>query len=205
MKRTLPIAVVALLAAGLPAPAQAATAEDVAARVTAADAELVAAVDAWRGEAGDPPAGQAPIEAVGPAARIQGHVRFLAKRPGLADRVVAELAQPLKGRLDAMVTAQAKLKRLAGNAKPRKLKTGKPEPLAGLVSHYAEAESRYGIDAAYLAAINYVETKFHRGRRAAARRAPAARCSSSPPPGRSTGTAATSTTHATRSWRRPGS
>ena len=61
MKRTLPIAVVALLAAGLPAPAQAATAEDVAARVTAADAELVAAVDAWRGEAGDPPAGQAPI------------------------------------------------------------------------------------------------------------------------------------------------
>lgn len=36
------------------------------------------------------------------------------------------------------------------------------EPLANLRSYYAEAQRRYGVDASYLAAINFIESKFGR-------------------------------------------
>ena len=58
--------------------------------------------------------------------------------------------------------AARKLRELSGGGKPRKLKVGKPEPLANLNSYYREAQRRYGIAPHYLAAINLVETKFGR-------------------------------------------
>ena len=57
------------------------------------------------------------------------------------------------------MVAARKLRELAGGGKPRKLRTGKPEPLASLDGHYREAERRYGIARHYLASIYTVETK----------------------------------------------
>ena len=64
--------------------------------------------------------------------------------------------------MQALTAAAVKLDRLHGGGKPRKLKVGKPEPLADLVGHYREAEAADNVDVHYLAAINLVETKFGR-------------------------------------------
>ncbi len=160
MPRLLTIA--AVLSLALPAAASAATAEEMTAELVANDTELRGAIDTWRSAAGDPPASQAPAEVIAPALLLQRRVRFLSKRPRLAAAVTEPLAEPLEGRVQTMVEAAAKLRRLAGKGKRRNLRVGKPETLASLVSHYDEADALFGIEASYLAAINLVETKFGR-------------------------------------------
>lgn len=144
------------------APASGATPQRVADRIEANDAEMREAIDAWWTEAGNPPAGQAPETVMTPALRLQRTVRFLAKRRGLANRTLALLPGRIRGQVHRFVAAARKLKKLSGGGPPRKLKTGKPEPLARLVGHYEKAERIYGIHPHYLAAINLVETKFGR-------------------------------------------
>jgi membrane-bound lytic murein transglycosylase B len=61
-----------------------------------------------------------------------------------------------------LIRAARSLRRLSGGGPRRKLKVGKPRPLAELIGHYEAAERRYGIAVEYLAAINLVETKFGR-------------------------------------------
>ena len=131
-------------------------------QLSANDEQLRDAIDAWRADAGDPPAGQAPDEVVEPALVVQRKVRFMAKRGGLADAALVELPGPLARQLRQLNAAARSLRRLSGGGPPRKLKVGKPLPLADLVGHYEAAERRYGIAAEYLAAINLVETKFGR-------------------------------------------
>lgn len=131
-------------------------------QLAANDELLRDAIDAWRTEAGDPPAGQAPDEVVEPALVVQRKVRFMAKRGALADAALVELPGPLARQLRQLNAAARSLRRLSGGGPPRKLKVGKPLPLADLVGHYEAAERRYGIAAEYLAAINLVETKFGR-------------------------------------------
>ena len=150
------------MALGAAAPAGAATPEQVAAELSANDTALRQAVAAWRGTAGDPPAGQAPAEVVAPSLLLQEKVRLLADRPKLAERTIGLLPAALASDVRALTSAAVKLARLHGGGKARKLKVGKPEPLADLVGHYREAEAADNVDVHYLAAINLVETKFGR-------------------------------------------
>lgn len=153
----------AVLAAIALAPAaSAATPQQLAAEIEANDTELRQAIDTWWAEAGDPPAGQAPDEVRIPALELQETVRFLAKRRGLAGSTIDLLSGRLRAQVRQFVAAAVKLRRLSGGGPPRKLKTGKPEPLASLVDHYEKAERLHGVHSRYLAAINLVETKFGR-------------------------------------------
>jgi soluble lytic murein transglycosylase-like protein len=147
---------------GSPASAIGATSQQHADELTANDAELRAAVDAWWEEAGNPPAGQAPDEVMQPALLLQERVRFLAKRRGLAEATLDLLPGRLRAQLRQLLAAARKLGKLHGSGPPLKLRTGKPEPLGMLVDHYRKAKRRYGIGVHYLAAINLVETKFGR-------------------------------------------
>ena len=156
------IVAVAAVALALAPAAAAATPQQVADQIETNDAELRQAVDAWWMEAGDPPAGQAPETVMTPALELQETVRFLAKRRGLAENTIELLPGRLRGQVRQFVAAAVKLRRLSGGGPPRKLKTGKPEPLSELVGHYEKASRLYGIGSHYLAAINLVETKFGR-------------------------------------------
>lgn len=153
------VAIAALFAPrGSAAPDQAALAEQLA-----ANHELMRdAIDAWRAEAGSPPGGQAPAEVMAPALLVQKRVRYLAKRGALAEGVLAELPAGVSRQYRQFIAAARSLRRLSGGGPRRKLKLGKPRPLAELVGHYEDAERTYGVAAEYLAAINLVETKFHR-------------------------------------------
>jgi hypothetical protein len=154
--------ILAALALVGPASADAADPEQIAAELSANDTALRQAVANWRETAGDPPAGQAPAEVMGPSLLLQERVRRLAKSRKLATATIAELPGSLAGDIRALTAAAVKLNRLHGGGKPRKLKVGKPEPLADLVGHYREAEAADDVHVHYLAAINLVETKFGR-------------------------------------------
>ena len=153
------------LAASTPAaaaPARAETPEQIAAELGANDTALRQAIATWRGTAGDPPGGQAPDEVIGPSLVLQERVRQLAESPELAAETIALLPGPLASDVRALTAAAVKLALLHGGGKARKLKVGKPEPLADLVGHYREAEGADNVEVHYLAAINLVETKFGR-------------------------------------------
>jgi membrane-bound lytic murein transglycosylase B len=132
--------------------------QDLAAQISANDAALRQAIDAWRA-AEDPPTGQPPVEVVAPAEYQQATVRFLAKREGLARATIRLLPGELAAEIRDLTAASRKLRKLSGGVR-RKLKTGDAPPLSELVSHYDEANQRYGIAQHYLAAIHHVETKF---------------------------------------------
>jgi soluble lytic murein transglycosylase-like protein len=134
----------------------------VAERIAETHADVLEAVEAWRAEAGDPPASQAPAEVIESARLLQEEVRELAGRPKVVAPTLALLPAAIRAEVRDLVVAARKLRKLSGGGKPRKLKTGKPEPLASLDAHYREGEQRYGIGRHYLAAINLVETKFGR-------------------------------------------
>jgi membrane-bound lytic murein transglycosylase B len=161
-----PLAVLALLAAvmvvvvsrGGAAPDSA----ELGDRLAANHERLRDAIDAWHDEAGDPPAGQAPVEVMGPALVVQRKVRYLAKRDGVAKSALDALPADVARQYAQLMAAARSLRRLSGGGPPRKLKVGKPLPLAALIGHYEDAERTYGVAAEYLAAINLVETKFGR-------------------------------------------
>ena len=159
--RTIPLLALAtwLVAAGSAAPS---ASPDLTAPLDRNDETLRAAIDEWRAEAGDPPAGQAPDEVMAPSLFVQRKVRFLAKREAVAEATLDGLAPRLRKQLHQLIAAARSLRRLSGGGPPRKLQVGKPEPLAELVSLYEQAERDYGIASEYLAAINLVETKFGR-------------------------------------------
>jgi membrane-bound lytic murein transglycosylase B len=142
--------------------AQAATPQQVADEIVANDAALRAAIDDWRAAVGDPPGGQAPDSVMTPSLKLQERSRFLAKRSGLAEQVIALLPGTLAAQVREFTAAARKLRRLSGGGPPRKLRVGKPLPLADLAALYEDAERRYGVASHYLAAINLVETKFGR-------------------------------------------
>ncbi|MDP9187990.1 MAG: lytic transglycosylase domain-containing protein, partial [Actinomycetota bacterium] len=93
---------------------------------------------------------------------LQRTVRSLAKRSNLADATIRLLPPALAGQVRTLTAAARKLRRLAGGGRPKRLRTGKPEPLANLVSYYDAAQRRHGAAQHYLAAINLVETRFGR-------------------------------------------
>ena len=145
---------------GSAAPARAATPQELATQLTANDAALRTAIDAWRA-GGDPPSQPPPAEAMAAAAFLQEKVRFLAKHPGLAEQTIGLLSGNLAAHVRHLTVAARKLNKLSGG-KRRKLKTGEPPPVSELVGYYEKANRLYGIAPHYLAAIHHVETKFGR-------------------------------------------
>lgn len=158
----LALAVPAALALLGAAPTRAETPEQLAAGLSTNDAALRQAISTWREAAGDPPAGQAPAEVMEPSLYLQRKVRRLAAKPKLATATFALLPGAVRSDTRALVNAAVKLRRLHAGGKRRKLKVGKPEPLASLVSHYEKAERSHRVGTEYLAAVNLVETKFGR-------------------------------------------
>jgi Transglycosylase SLT domain len=155
--------VAVILLAAVPASSIAAPGpERLAERITQTHVTLLDAVEAWHGGAGNPPAGQAPATVLEPARELQELTRDVAARPKVEERTLALLQGRLRAEMRDLFLAARKLRELSGGGKPRKLKVGKPEPLANLDSYYREAQRRYGIAPRYLAAINLVETKFGR-------------------------------------------
>jgi membrane-bound lytic murein transglycosylase B len=163
--RALALGAACLIAAGgttagaaPPSPA----ASELAERLAQNDVAMRQAIDEWHLVAGDPPAGQAPAEVMEAALFLQRKVRTLANHDDLAKGTIRLLPGSLAGQVRALTASARDLRRLSGGGKPRKLKTGKPLPLAELVGHYERAERRYAVGGHYLAAINLVETKFGR-------------------------------------------
>jgi Transglycosylase SLT domain len=140
--------------------AQAATApEELSAQLIANDVAMREAIDAWRSN-GDPPSEPPPEEVAAPARFLEDVARTLASRPNLAVGTLALLPPALASQVRELTRAARSLRKLAGGAKPRKLKTAPPKPLDDLVGFYGEARQRFGIGENYLAAIHLVETKF---------------------------------------------
>jgi membrane-bound lytic murein transglycosylase B len=154
--------VAALLALGTAACQAGPGPPGLAERIESTHAEMLEAIEVWRAEAGDPPAGQAPTQVMAPAQALQEDVRRLAGNSALAQATIPLLPGELRGDVRDLAAAARKLRKLAGGGKAPKLRTGKPEPLASIVSYYREAEGRYGVALHYLAAINLVETRFGR-------------------------------------------
>jgi membrane-bound lytic murein transglycosylase B len=91
--------------------------------------------------------------------------RLLARRPRLAERVIARLDGAVRREARANTTAGARLRSLVTPLKPPvRLKTGPAEPAGALLRYYRRAERRFGVEWEVLAAVNYVETKFNRVR-----------------------------------------
>jgi membrane-bound lytic murein transglycosylase B len=133
--------------------------EELSAQISANDAALRDAIDAWRA-GGDPPTGQPPDQVIVPAGNLQETARYLAGHPNLAGATIALLSGQLAGEVRQLTKAARDLRRLSHGTAPRKLKVGPAPPLAELLSHYEAAEQRYAIGPHYLAAIHLVETKF---------------------------------------------
>ena len=135
--------------------------QGVAAQIEQNDADLHAAIDAWRA-GGDPPSTPAPPDVVDRAADLQDEVANLGDHPNLARRVIPLLGGSLHGEMARLYAARRALLRLSAGSRHKQLKLGRRPPLSDLVSYYGEAQRRFGIGANYLAAIHLVETKFGR-------------------------------------------
>jgi soluble lytic murein transglycosylase-like protein len=139
--------------------AAATTPSDLSAQLSANDAALREAIDAWRA-AGDPPTEPPPEEVVRPAVFLEEAARLLAAHPNLAEGTIALLPPALASEVRQLTRAARALRKLSHGTPPRKLKTAPPKPLADLVGFYGEARKRFRIGEHYLAAIHLVETKF---------------------------------------------
>ena len=138
-----------------------ASAEQLAADIAANDAALRAAIDAWRAEE-DPPSSEPPREVMDGSRYLQEAVRTLVRRRSLARNVLRQLPAKLSSQIRSLIVAQRDLVKLSNGWPPHDVETGKPEPLANLTGYYDEAHDRHGIHQHYLAAINFVESKFGR-------------------------------------------
>lgn len=125
---------------------------------------LRASVSEWV-ESGATTERRAPRRVTLQALYQQRAYRLLARRPGLADRVIERLPAGIAREARANTTAGAKLRSLVTPLKPPvRLKTGRAEPAGLLLRYYRRAERRFGVEWEVLAAVNYVETKFNRVR-----------------------------------------
>jgi soluble lytic murein transglycosylase-like protein len=93
---------------------------------------------------------------------LQRSLRLLSRHPPLAARTLPRLGPRLRANVRDVTTALRNLRRLSAGWPPHKIRTGDPEPLERLRSHYAAAQRRFGVGAHVLAAVNLVESDFGR-------------------------------------------
>lgn len=141
--------------------ADAAPPEEVAAQLSANDAFLREAIDAWRASE-DPPSAPPPEDVLAQAEYLQDRVRYLARHPSLTAEVIPLLPANLGAEIRRLTAASRALIRLSAGTPPNKFKLGPRPPLSELIGHYDKAKRHHRIDQHYLAAIHLVETKFGR-------------------------------------------
>jgi hypothetical protein len=136
---------------------------EIAALLARTTRALDRAIGAWSRGAGlfhRPPA-----DVVLPALLQQRIFRVLGRDPALAARAIAALPAGQRG--PARSTEQALVRLFALThpvANPAAFETQPPEPAGSLLRDYREAQRRFGVGWAVLAAVNFVESKFGRSR-----------------------------------------
>jgi Transglycosylase SLT domain len=163
MKRLAGIGLVALAVVGCGGGGASAapSPQTMADRLTQNVSDMQSAVDAWRA-GGDPPSSAPPPDVMTQAAALQADDRYLGLHPNLIGQVIPLLSAPVAAQFRRLTRAERDLLRLSRGSPHRKLKIGAPPPLSDLIAFYREANQRYGVGWNYLAAINFVETKFDR-------------------------------------------
>jgi hypothetical protein len=126
-------------------------------------AELHVAIDRWR-KRGDPAVGAPPKAVERAALNQQQQVIRLSADPHRAEEVASRTQGRVRMHVQGMVRARLVLLRL-GLPSPRPLRSfrpGRPLPAGVLLSHYREAQRRFGVGWHVLAAVNFVESGFGR-------------------------------------------
>jgi len=152
-----------------PTPAATTTAprnrRSLAADLTATNARLRTAVDAWRHGGGPDHAGVPPAVAQ-PARHQQALLRRLALHPRLAARVVPRLPGDDRRAARDVIAAQRALHVLNAPQRTkrarRQIRLGPAAPAGSLLRFYREGERRSGVTWPVLAAVNLVESHFGR-------------------------------------------
>ena len=152
-------------AAGAPAPSEPIPREPtVLARTLAATTdELRAAIARWR-----PKSATAPDDVVLLALYQQRIYRLLGRDAPLSRGTLRLLPRNLARASADLLAAQRELHRLTPPIAARTIKVGPASPAGALLSYYREAERRFNVSWAVLAAVNFVETKFGKLRSASA-------------------------------------
>jgi Transglycosylase SLT domain len=135
-------------------------------RLTTTQRELAAAIDGWRAE-GDLGAYPPPRDVTLWALHQQRIHLLLTGRPALAREVLPLLSGGAAAHLRATIHARRGLGRITPPT-PGRYRTGPPEPPRRLLSHYREAQRRFGVPWPVLAAVNFVESAFGRMRNSSA-------------------------------------
>ncbi|MFN2544162.1 MAG: transglycosylase SLT domain-containing protein [Actinomycetota bacterium] len=134
---------------------------DVLARTTWA---LRSSIERWT-SGGDPATGKPPRAVRLQALYQQRIYRFLARHEDTARATLDALPTWARGEAKANIAAGGKLFSLVHPVKRHvRFRVGLPKPAGVLLGFYREAERRFDVSWAVLAAVNYVESKFGRVR-----------------------------------------
>jgi membrane-bound lytic murein transglycosylase B len=130
-------------------------------RLAATHRALDAAVEHWR-SAGDIDRGGPPRDVTLYALDEQRIHLLLAKRRGLAARVLARTPGGIAAHVRATLSAKRELNRLYVPVERSHWRTGSAAPAGRLLAFYREARRRFGVQVHVLAAVNLVESAFGR-------------------------------------------
>jgi membrane-bound lytic murein transglycosylase B len=133
------------------------------ARLSAADAALRRAIDAWRLE-GQPAREAPPDEVTLPALYVQRALRLLSHRTRLAAATIRRLPPRLAHESRQVTQALRDLRKLSAGWPAHRVHTVRPKPLGKLLVYYRAAQRRFGVGWHVLAAVNLVESAFGRVR-----------------------------------------
>ena len=118
-------------------------------------------IDGWL--AGEPGPRSRPPARVELEALYQQRVyRRLARHPRLARPAIRRMPRWLRGEARDSVAALQSLFALTSLATEARFRTGAPVPPGRLLALYRKAERRFGVRWNVLAAINFIESNFHR-------------------------------------------
>jgi Transglycosylase SLT domain len=132
-------------------------------RLVAADRGLRVAVRRWRTGEG-PRMGTPPHDVAVRARYVQRAIQLLARRRRLAAATIRRLPSRFAREIGELIAARTDLRRLSAGWPARRLRTGPPDPIGGLLDDYRAAQRRFGIRWQVLAAVNFVESAFGRVR-----------------------------------------
>jgi hypothetical protein len=126
--------------------------------------ELRAAVDRWI-STGSSSKGQAPMRVQLLALYQQRMYRFLGRHDDIVGRTLDALPPWLQGEARSNLAAGLKLFSLAHPSRHHPaFQTGPPQPAGVLLEYFRQAQRRFHVSWAVLAAVNHVESKFGRVR-----------------------------------------
>src|SRR5512133_20477 len=120
--------------------------------------ELGRAIDAWVAAGISRPPSEVTLDALYDQ-RIE---LLLAGRHGLASATLRLVPAAIARQVQTNLTAKRELWRLTPSTHRKRFRTGPALPPATLLRYYREAERRFGVRLSVLAAVNFVESAFHK-------------------------------------------